>query len=82
MKVRIEIDTKTFIRFWLVVFWFALFALALYSARTALLILGIAFFLALALNEPVNWLVQKLPNRSRTLSTAIAFTMVVVVLAP
>ncbi len=80
MKVRIEIDTKTFIRFWLVVFGFALFALALYSARTALLILGIAFFLALALNEPVNWLVQKLPNRSRTLSTAIAFTMVVVVL--
>ena len=80
MKVRIEIDTKTFIRFWLVVFGFALLALAIYSARTALLILGIAFFLALALNEPVNWLVQKLPNKSRTLSTAIAFTTVVVVL--
>ena len=80
MKVRIEIDTKTFIRFWLVVFGFVLLALAIYSARTALLILGIAFFLALALNGPVNWLVQKLPNRSRTLSTALAFTSVVVAL--
>lgn len=81
MKVRIEIDTKTFVRFWLVVIGFAFAILALYSARTALLIIGIAAFLALALNGPVSRLARRLPDRSRTLSTAISFTVVVAILA-
>lgn len=81
MKVRIEIDTKTFVRFWLVVIGFAAVILALYSARTALTVLGIALFLALALNTPVSWLSRHLPGRSRTLSTAIAFLVVVAVLS-
>jgi predicted PurR-regulated permease PerM len=80
MKVRIEIDTKTFVRFWLVVIGFAFAIIALYSARTALTIIGIALFLALALNGPVSKLARRLPDRSRTLSTAIAFTVVVAVL--
>lgn len=80
MKVRIEIDTKTFVRFWLVVIGFAFAILALYSARTALTIIGIALFLALALNGPVSKLARRLPDRSRTLSTAIAFTVVVALL--
>lgn len=80
MKVRIEIDTRTFVRFWLVVIGFAFAILALYSARTALTIIGIALFLALALNGPVSKLARRLPDRSRTLSTAIAFTVVVALL--
>jgi len=81
MKVRIEIDTKTFVRFWLVVFGFGIGILALYSARTALVIIGTAFFLALALNGPVSRLARHLPGRSRTLSTAIAFFAVVIFLS-
>lgn len=81
MKVRIEIDTKTFVRFWLVVIGFVFAILALYSARTALLIIGIAAFLALALNGPVSRLARRLPDRSRTLSTAISFTVVVAILS-
>ena len=81
MKVRIEIDTKTFIRFWLVVIGFAAAILALYSARTALVIIGTALFLALALNGPVSRLARYLPGRSRTLSTALSFLVVVVFLA-
>ena len=81
MKVRIEIDTKTFVRFWLVVVGFFFAIIALYSARTALLILGVAAFLALALNGPVSRLAKRLPDRSRTLSTAISFTVVVAALA-
>lgn len=73
MKVRIEIDTKTFVRFWLVVIGFAFAILALYSARMPLFIIGTALFLALALNGPVSWMARRLPDRSRTLSTAIAF---------
>ncbi len=81
MKVRIEIDTRTFVRFWLVVIGFAFAILALYSARTALIIIGTALFLALALNGPVSKLSRRLPDRSRTLSTAIAFSVVVALLA-
>jgi predicted PurR-regulated permease PerM len=80
MKVRIEIDTKTFVRFWLVVIGFAFAILAIYSARTALIILGVAFFLALALNAPVSWLAKHLPGKSRAGGTAIAFVLVIAVL--
>lgn len=80
MKVRIEIDTKTFVRFWLVVIGFAFAILAIYSARTALIILGVAFFLALALNAPVSMLARHLPGRSRVAGTAIAFVVVVALL--
>ena len=80
MKVRIEIDTKTFVRFWLVVIGFAAVILALYSARTALTIIGASLFLALALNTPVSALARRLPGKSRMLSTAIAFLAVVAIL--
>ncbi len=80
MKVRIEIDTKTFVRFWLVVIGFAAAILALYSARTALIILGTSLFLALALNGPVSRMAKHLPDRSRKLSTAISFFVVVLFL--
>lgn len=80
MKVKIDIDTGTFVRFWLVVFGFMFALLIIYSARTALIILGIALFLALALNGPVNKLAARLPGKSRVLGTAIAFIAVVSVL--
>lgn len=81
MKVRIEIDTRTFVRFWLVVIGFALAALAIYSARTALVVIGVAFFLALALNAPVTKLASILPGRSRVGGTAIAYVVVVAFLS-
>jgi len=80
MKVKIEIDTRTFVRFWLVVIGFAFAILAIYSARTALIIIGVAFFLALALNAPVSYLAKYLPKRSRVGGTAIAYVLVVALL--
>jgi len=80
MNVRIEIDTKTFVRFWLVVIGFALVGYAIYSARTALIIIGISFFIAIALSGPVNRLVKILPGKSRVLSTAIAYVAVLLFL--
>ncbi len=79
MKTRIEIDTKTFVRFWLVVVGFALAALLVYAARGALILLAVAFFLALALSRPVGWLGKRLPGNSRIGATAIAFLAVVLV---
>lgn len=80
MKVRIEIDTKTFVRFWLVVIGFAAAILALYLARTAIVILGTAVFLAIALNAPVNFLTKYIPSRSRIGATAAAFITVVLII--
>jgi predicted PurR-regulated permease PerM len=80
MKVKIEIDTITFVRFWLVVIGFAAAILAVYSARTALVILAIAVFLALALNGPVSYITNRLPGRSRVGATALAYIFVVLFL--
>ena len=80
MKVRIEIDTRTFVRFWLVVIGFALVALFIVSAKQALIILGAAFFLALALNRPVSALARLMPGNSRAGGTALAYIIVVLLL--
>lgn len=81
MKVRIDIDTKTFVRFWLVVIGFAFAILMVYNALAPLALIGFAFFLALALNAPVNYLAKHLPGKSRIAGTAIAYVFVVVILA-
>ena len=78
MKVRIQIDTQTFVRFWLVMIAFALALLMIYSARTGLIIVGAALFLALALNGPVTRIAKYLPGKSRIASTAVAFLAVII----
>lgn len=80
MKVKLEIDNRTFIRFLLVVSGFALTALLIWTARSALVTLFIALYLALALNPPVTKLAQILPGRSRVGATAIAYITVVALL--
>lgn len=80
MKVRIEIDTKTFVRFWLVVIGFGLAGLMIYSARQALIILGAALFLALALGYPVQRLAHLFPGKSRLAGTSTAFISLVLIL--
>jgi predicted PurR-regulated permease PerM len=80
MKTRVDIDTRTFVRFWLVVIGFALAGLIIYSARDALILLGTALFLAVALNKPVSKLANLLPGKSRVGGTAIAYVLVVMFL--
>jgi predicted PurR-regulated permease PerM len=80
MRTKIDIDTRTFVRFWLVVFGIGLAAFLLYKAQTALIIIGVSAFLALALNGPVSSLAKKLPGRSRAGATAIAYLVVVILL--
>ncbi|MCD8561601.1 AI-2E family transporter [Candidatus Saccharibacteria bacterium] len=80
MRTKIDIDTRTFVRFWLVIFGIALAAYLLYQAQVALIILGISVFLALALNAPVARIAKRLPGRSRVAATAIAYLAVVTVI--
>jgi predicted PurR-regulated permease PerM len=80
MKVKIEIDTRTLVRFWLVVIGFGLVALAIYSSITALLIIGAALFFAIALSPSVNYFASIMPGKSRALSTAAAYVLVLLAL--
>lgn len=82
MKVKIQIDTRTFVRFWLVVIGFVLAGFLIYSARIALLIIGLSVFFAVALSPYVNKLAKLLSRKKerRGLSTAIAYLTVVAVL--
>lgn len=80
MKTKIEIDTRTIVRFLLVVIGFGLALFFLYSARAGLLIVGISIFLALALNAPVARIAHWLPGKSRAGATAIAYVVVVIIL--
>lgn len=77
MKVKIEVETQTFVRFLLVVVGFVLVLGAINLAMSALITIGIALFLALALNPPVTALARKLPGKSRVGATAIAYLIVV-----
>ncbi len=73
MRVRIEIDTKTFVRFWLVIVGLVLLGYALYSAKTALIVISTAAFLAICLSRPVNRFVEWVPGHSRLGGTAVVF---------
>jgi predicted PurR-regulated permease PerM len=77
MKSKIEIDTRTFVRFWLVLLGFAAGILVIYKTLSALIIIAVAFFLAIALNPPVSKIAKKLPGKSRVGATAIAYVLVI-----
>lgn len=79
MKTRIEIDTKTFVRFWLVVIGFALAFLVIYSAMSALIIIGSAFFLSLVLNPLVKKVEKTIPQVGRIGATVIAYIIFIVI---
>lgn len=78
---KIQVDTKTFVRFWLVILGFAIVALLLIKAAPGLLIIGAALFLALAISPLVNRLANIIPSKGRTLPIALAYLIVVGFLA-
>lgn len=76
MKVRVDIDVKTFVRFGLVTLAFITVIFLLIKAREPLVTVGIALFLALALNPPVSYISRRLPGRSRVAATALSYVLV------
>ncbi|MDB5162299.1 MAG: conserved rane protein of unknown function [Candidatus Saccharibacteria bacterium] len=76
----VHIDTRTFVRFWLVVIGLGLAVYLAYTASTALIILGVSLFLALALNAPVSQIAKRLPGKSRVGATAIAYVAIIALL--
>lgn len=80
MKVKVDIDTRVFIRFVLVFLGSALALYAIYRTRTALTLLGVSLFLALALNPPVALISRRLPGVNRVGATALAYLTVLLLL--
>lgn len=80
MRVKIEIDTKTFVRFLLVVSAFVGVVFILSKLLPVLLIIAVSAFLAIALNKPVSALAHRLPGHSRVLATALSYSIFIIVL--
>ena len=76
MKLKVDVETKVFVRFAFVVLGFVVGLFAIYQTRSALLLLAISLFLALALNPPVSLISKRLPGNSRVGATAIAYLIV------
>lgn len=83
-KQEITISSGTIIRVLLLVLGFLILIVFLRKITYALLLLLVAFFLALALNAPVHWLAKHLPHRKgrerRTAATVISFLLIIIVL--
>lgn len=80
-KKTIEVDTKTFVRFWLVILGFVLLALFLWKAATALIVIGISLFLSIAI-RPLAARINNLTKKDHSaLSSVIAYVLVISVLS-
>jgi len=80
MSKAIEVDTKTFVRFWLVILGFGLAGLLIWRAWAALVIIGISLFLAVAI-RPLAQQINRLTKKDHaTSSSVIAYTLVIGVL--
>jgi len=74
---KVTVDTKTFIRFWLVILGFAAVGFLIFKAATGLLIIGAALFIALAINPLVRKLAKIIPGKGVKLPIAIAYLIVI-----
>lgn len=72
---KVDVDTKTFVRFVLVVSAFIGAVFLVMQIWPALLLIAISFFLALALNPSVSAMSQRLPGKSRVFATLIAYVI-------
>ncbi len=78
--VKVDIDTKTFIRFWLVILALGLLGLFVWKALSGLIIVGIAAFLAIAI-QPLAARIRRLTKKNNSsFSSALAYGIIVIIL--
>lgn len=78
-KVEVTVSSRTVVRVLFLVIVSLMGLAALQKATTALVMIFIAVFLALALNAPVHWLAERIPGKrkgSRTIATALSFLFI------
>jgi predicted PurR-regulated permease PerM len=82
-EVAVTVSTETFVRLALLTVISIVLFFTIKKAEHALLIIFVAFFLALALNAPVFWLSSKIPGKrrgSRAIATTLSFLAVIIVI--
>lgn len=77
VKVKIEIETQTFVRFVAVLIGTILSLALIWYLRSPLTLLLVSGFLALALNPPVNKIASLLPRHSRVGATTLSYLIVI-----
>lgn len=83
-QMEVTVSTRTVLRVLILVFGAILLIAAVKQASHALLLIFVAFFLALALNSPVQAIGRRLPGRlkgRRAVATAISFLVIVALFA-
>jgi len=81
MKYTVDVDTKTFVRFWLVIFTIVALGFLFWQARFGLMIVGIAIFLAIAI-QPLAARIQRFTGRKNSsFASVMAYTTIIIVIA-
>ena len=82
-KVMLNVSNRTLLRIFAVTFGFLIAVAAVRQAASALVIIFTAFFLALALNAPVQWVARHIPGKrrgNRSLATLLSVIFVIALL--
>ncbi len=82
-EIAVTISGRTFARLAVMTIATVVLLVAFRRASHAILLIFSAFFLALALNAPVNWLAHRLPGKrrgNRSLATSLSFLVVIILL--
>lgn len=82
-EMAITISNRTLLRIFAVTLAFMIAVAALRQAASALILIFTAFFLALALNAPVQWVASRLPGKrrgNRSLATLLSVLLIFAVL--
>ena len=77
MSKTIEVDTKTFVRFWLVILGFGAAGLLVWKAWASLVIIGIALFLTIAIRPLAQRINRLTKNDHSASSSIIAYILVI-----
>lgn len=80
MKVVVDVETKTVVRVLLAVGVFVGLIFMVWRVWPALILVLVSMILALALNQPISLVANRLPGQNRVLATTAAFLVVLVVL--
>lgn len=75
-RLKLQIDNMTFVRFLTITTAFMLGLFILWKLASALMIILVAFVIALALNPSVHALSRYMPKQNRILATLIAYVVV------
>lgn len=74
---KVQIDTKTFIRFWLVIIGFVAAGYLIYKASFGLSIIFAALFFALAISPLVKTFANVFPSKSRNFAISLSYLLIV-----